>query len=66
MKKWQWATAAAVIAAAAVGAAALIAGKIRPRGSTALIVSGRNIGREALARIAADQPITLGGRAISG
>jgi len=52
--------------AAAVGAAALIAGKIRPRGPTALIVSGRNIGREALARIAGGQPITLGGRAISG
>jgi len=31
-----------------------------------LIVSGRNIGREALAHIAAGQPIMLGGRAISG
>jgi threonine dehydratase len=52
--------------AAAVGAAALLAGKIRPKGPTALVISGRNIGREALARIAAGQPVALGGREISG
>jgi threonine dehydratase len=52
--------------AAAVGAAALLAGKIVPRGTTALIVSGRNIARDALARIAAGQPVALGGREIFG
>ncbi|HEV3177035.1 MAG TPA: hydroxyectoine utilization dehydratase EutB [Stellaceae bacterium] len=52
--------------AAAVGAAALLAGKIRPKGPTALVISGRNIGREALARIAAGQPVAVGGREISG
>ena len=52
--------------AAAVGAAALLAGKIEPRGPVALIVSGRTIGGEALARIAAGQPVALGGHAISG
>jgi threonine dehydratase len=52
--------------AAAVGAAALLAGKIRPKGPTALVISGRNIGREALARIAAGQPMAVGGREISG
>jgi threonine dehydratase len=52
--------------AAAVGAAALLAGKIRPNGPAALIISGRNIGREALARIAAGQPVAVGGREISG
>jgi threonine dehydratase len=52
--------------AAAVGAAALLAGKIVPRGTTALIVSGRNIGRDALARIAAGQPVVPGGREIFG
>jgi threonine dehydratase len=49
-----------------VGAAALLAGKIRPKGPTALVISGRNIGREALARIAAGQPVAVGGREISG
>ena len=52
--------------AAAVGAAALLAGKIRPKGPTALVISGRNIGREALARIAAGRPVAVGGREISG
>jgi threonine dehydratase len=52
--------------AAAVGAAALLAGKVRVNGPTALIVSGRNIGAEALARIAANQPLTLGSQHISG
>jgi threonine dehydratase len=52
--------------AAAVGAAALLAGKIEPMGPIALIVSGRNIGRESLARIAAGRPVALGGQDISG
>ena len=52
--------------AAAVGAAALLAGKIAPTGPIALIISGRNIGGQALARMAAGQPVTLGGREISG
>jgi threonine dehydratase len=52
--------------AAAVGAAALLAGKIAPIGPIALIISGRTIGGQALARIAAGQPVALGGRDISG
>ena len=52
--------------AAAVGAAALLAGKIAPIGPIALIISGRTIGSQALARIAAGQPVALGGRDISG
>jgi len=51
---------------AAVGTAALLAGKITLSGPTALIISGRNIGREALARIAAGEPVMLGGQSISG
>ena len=51
---------------AAVGAAALLAGKVALRGPTALVISGRNIRAEPLARIAAGQPLTLGGQEISG
>ena len=49
-----------------MGAAALLAGKIQPGGPIALIVSGRTIGAPALARIAAGEPVALGGRDISG
>ena len=52
--------------AAAVGAAALLAGKIAPKGPIGLVVSGRTIGGQALARIAAGEPVALGGREISG
>jgi threonine dehydratase len=52
--------------AGAVGAAALLAGKIQPGDPIALIVSGRTIGAPALARIAAGEPVALGGRDISG
>ncbi len=52
--------------AAAVGASALLAGKITAAGPTALIISGRTIGSETLARIAANQPVTVGGQQISG
>lgn len=52
--------------AAAVGAAALLAGKITAKGPTALVISGRNIGSEALARIASGQPVRLGDQDISG
>ncbi len=51
---------------AAVGAAALLAGKLTTRGPTALIISGRNIRSEVLARIAAGKPVTVGGQQISG
>ena len=52
--------------AAAVGAAALLAGKITAKGPTALVISGHNIGSEALARIASGQPVRLGDQDISG
>lgn len=52
--------------AGAVGAAALLARKVTPGGPIASIVSGRTIGQQALARIAAGEPVALGDREISG
>jgi threonine dehydratase len=52
--------------AAAVGTAALLAGKVVATGPTALIISGRSIGSDALARIAANQPVAVGRQQISG
>jgi threonine dehydratase len=52
--------------AAAVGVAALLAGKIVLRGPTALIVSGRNVDIDQLITVATGQPVRLGGEAVSG
>lgn len=52
--------------AAAIGAAALLAGKITAKGPIVLIISGRNVGSDALARIASSQPVRLGDREITG
>jgi threonine dehydratase len=51
--------------AAAVGAGALLAGKVRLRGPAALILSGRNLDRTQLAAIAAGAPIRLGDREVA-
>lgn len=46
--------------AAAVGAAALLAGKVRPAGPTALIVSGQNVDMDQVLAIGRGEPVTLG------
>jgi threonine dehydratase len=50
--------------AAAVGAAALIAGKLQLEGPTALIISGHNVDPEQFLAIAGGQPVRLGDQAI--
>jgi len=52
--------------AAAVGAAALLAGKIVLRGPTALIVSGRNVDMDQLIGVATGKPVRLGGEEVVG
>lgn len=46
--------------AAAVGAAALLAGKVRPRGPVALIISGQNVDMAQVLAIGRGEPVTLG------
>jgi threonine dehydratase len=45
---------------AAVGYAAVLAGKIEPAGPAAIIISGRNVDMTRLCDIAAGRPVTLG------
>lgn len=45
---------------AAVGYAAVLAGKIKPRGPTAIVISGRNVDMQRLCDIAAGRPVTVG------
>jgi threonine dehydratase len=52
--------------AAAVGVAALLAGKIVLRGPTALIVSGRNVDMDQLIAVATGKPVRLGGEEVVG
>jgi threonine dehydratase len=52
--------------AAAVGAAALLAGKIVLRGPTALIVSGRNVDMDQLIAVATGKPVRLGREEVVG
>ncbi len=52
--------------AAAVGVAALLAGKIVPRGPTALIVSGRNLDMDQLITVATGRTVRLGDEEIGG
>jgi len=52
--------------AAAVGVAALLAGKFVPRGPTTLIVSGRNVDIDQLITVATGQPVRLGAEAVRG
>lgn len=46
--------------AAAVGAAALLAGRVKARGPTALIVSGQNVDMQQVLAIGQGAPVTLG------
>ena len=50
----------------AVGAAALLAGKLTLDSETALIISGRNVDMDAFARVVAGKPVTLGDRTVQG
>jgi threonine dehydratase len=52
--------------AAAVGVAALLAGKIALRGPTAVIVSGRNVDMDQLLAIATGQAVRLGDESVTG
>ncbi len=52
--------------AAAVPAAALLAGKVQLRGPTALILSGCNLNRHQLARIASGASVRIGDREVRG
>lgn len=45
---------------AAVGYAAVLAGKIKPAGPTAIVISGRNVDMQRLCDIAAGRPVTVG------
>ena len=45
---------------AAVGYAAVLAGKIEPAGPTAIVISGRNVDMTRLCEIAAGRPVTVG------
>jgi threonine dehydratase len=45
---------------AAVGYAAVLAGKIEPAGPTAIVISGRNVDMTRLCDIAAGRPVTVG------
>jgi threonine dehydratase len=52
--------------AAAVGIAALLSGKVAPRGPTALIVSGGNVDIDQLITVATGKPVRLGDEEICG
>lgn len=52
--------------AGAVGVAALLSGKIVPRGPTALIVSGGNVDMDQLIAVATGKPVRLGDEEICG
>jgi threonine dehydratase len=52
--------------AAAVGPAALIAGKLKLEGPTAMIISGHNVDPDQFLAIAGGQPVTLGDATIKG
>ena len=52
--------------AGAVGIAALLAGKIRPDGPTAMIVSGQNVDMDQFMTIVRGEPVRLGDRLVKG
>jgi threonine dehydratase len=52
--------------AAAVGVAALLSGKIAPRGPTALVISGRNVDMDQLIAVASGKSVWLGDEEICG
>jgi threonine dehydratase len=50
----------------AVGLAAVLAGKVKPEGPTATIVSGQNVAMEQLLAVARGEPVHLGGMDVRG
>jgi threonine dehydratase len=52
--------------AAAVGAAALLSGRVAALGPTALLVTGRNVDMETFTRIVTGRPVTLGTLTLEG
>jgi threonine dehydratase len=52
--------------AAAVGAAALLSGRLKPHGPTALLVTGRNVDMDTFTRIVTGQPVKLGALTLEG
>jgi threonine dehydratase len=52
--------------AASVGPAALIAGKLKLDGPTAMIISGHNVDPDQFLAVASGRPVRLGGRTIRG
>jgi threonine dehydratase len=52
--------------AAAVGAAALLTGRVAPAGPTALLVTGRNVDMAQFTRVVTGQPVTLGPLTVEG
>lgn len=50
----------------AVGHAALLAGKVKPRGPAAVIVSGQNAPMEQVLAVGRGEPVTLGGMEVKG
>jgi threonine dehydratase len=52
--------------AAAVGAAAILAGRLAADGPVALLVTGRNVDMETFTRVVTGQPVTLGDLTLEG
>jgi threonine dehydratase len=52
--------------ASAVGVAAILAGKVKLKGPTALIVSGQNVDMQQLLAVARSEPVSLGGVMVKG
>ena len=52
--------------AGSVGAAAILAGKIKLKGPTALVVSGQNVDMQQLLAVSRSEPVPLGGVMVKG
>ena len=52
--------------AAAVGAAALLSGRVAPAGPAALLVTGRNVDMPTFTRVVTGQPVPLGSLTLEG
>jgi threonine dehydratase len=52
--------------AGSVGVAAILAGKIKLKGPTALVVSGQNVDMQQLLAVARSEPVSLGGVMVKG
>ncbi len=52
--------------AGAIGVAAILAGKVKPKGPTAIIVSGQNVDMKQLLALVGSEPVPLGGVMVKG